>query len=486
MKNNLGLAFLCISSLFISCNDDDDTTTTNPPSGESIELKNHSKTPAFLKTKPGFEDLEIYSLLSSEDQLTDSPEFVYGSMGDGAGLLRNDDGTFTLINNTEADFSVARITLDETFKPTKGEYILNSGATANTAQCSGSLITPEEHGFGPLYLSAGEWGGSAKFVYGTNPFRDASAAGVQTALTALGQWQVENAVALGKDAYPGKTVVLIGDDNEGSDVSGGQLAMYVSDNVGDLNNGKLYGLKIGDGTVTDNDLAASNEPLDVEFIELEQRTYEPLQTECVDKKIMAFNRVEDIDYRKGSGANNREIYFNATGRDNVEGRTSYGRVYKLILDENDPLKGKISVILNGDDETGIAKTFRSPDNITVTENYAYIQEDPNSHTADRAHDAYLYQYDLRTNSLKTVLESAHRTQEAFDGGYASADDRLGAWELTGMIDISDIIGVDNTFILIQQAHTWKNDAFLNPDGAGTADNSSNEGSIITVVKGLPR
>lgn len=466
-----------------------DGTVLTFPLGEAksnVKLANHSITPHLLKRHPGFEDLEIYSILSSEDALEDSPNFLYGSMADGAGLLRNDDGTFTLINNIEAHYSVARITFDPTFKPVKGEIILNAEATANTAQCSGTLITPEEHGFGPLYLSGGEWGGASTNVFATDPFRDASEASTARTLDAMGQWTIENAVPLNKNAFPNKTVVLIGDDSHGD--AGGQLVMYVSETVGDLDNGKLYALKVGDGTVTDNELAEGGD-FEVSFVEMEERTYDELNAEAMDKKVMAFNRVEDIDYRRGSASANREIYFTATGRSQYnDTRTKYGRVYKLVLDANDPLKGKLSVLLDGDNLEGKAKRFHSPDNILATSNFLYIQEDPNGYddAPEKEHDAYLYQYNLNTGILKVVLESNHRGSTALDNGYASASDRFGKWELTGMIDVSDQLGMEGTFILIQQAHSWYDDSFKNPNGYGTPAYDAMEGSILTVVKGLER
>lgn len=486
MYKKLSISVLALSTLFISCKNDDDNSSTPNNNSALIELKSHSTTPDFLSKHPGFEGIKIHSLLSSEDQLEESPEFVYGSMADGCGLLKNSDGTFSLINNIEADYAIARITLDETFKPIKGEYIVNSDATGNTAQCSGSLATPEEHGFGPLYLSGGEWGGNATYVFAIDPTKNTATANTATTLNAMGQWTIENAVPLNKNAFPGKTIVLIGDDSHGD--AGGQLVMYKSDTVGDLENGKLYALKMVNASLKDNDLTNGAE-YDIEFVELNETTYDALNTECINKNVMAFNRVEDIDYRKGSAAANREIYFNATGRSQYnDTRTKYGRVYKLVLDENNPLIGKIKVELNGDDLTGKAKSFHSPDNILVTNNYAYIQEDPNGYDddANKQHDAYLYQYNLETKELKVVLESGHRTPAAIDAGYANLDDRWGKWEITGMIDISETIGVANTFLLIQQAHSWKNDAFLNPDGAGSIENSRNEGSILTVIQGLDR
>ena len=325
MKKNIYLAALVSMAVISSCQNDD---TTTPPHGDSIDLKQHSISPVLLKKFSAFNDIEIYPLLSSED--TYIPNFVYGSMADGAGLLRNQDGSYTLINNIEADYSIARITLDETFKPTHGDYILNATATAQTAQCSGSMITPEEHGFGPLYLSGGEWGGNSKGVFATDPSKHVDAASVPKMLTAMGQWSTENAVAIGKDAYPDKTVVFIGDDNSNNEIPSGQLGMYVG-NRGDLENGKLYGLKVITDSVTYEMDMAEGTSYEVEFVELLEKDIDLLDAEAKAKGVMGFSRLEDIDWRRGSAENNREIYFCVTGRDKpgLVGKGSRsGRVYQ--------------------------------------------------------------------------------------------------------------------------------------------------------------
>lgn len=486
MKNYLRLLALCCGFLFISCNDDDDTST--PPIGDLIELESRSTSPVLLKKMSGFTDIEIYNLLSSED--TYIPNFTYGSMADGAGLLRNADGTYTLINNIEADYAIARITLDETFKPIKGEHILNAVATAETAQCSGSMISPEEHGFGPMYLSGGEWGGNSKGVFATDPYRDPSVASTPRMLTAMGQWSTENAVAIGKDAYSDKTVVFIGDDNSNNEIPSGQLGMYVG-NRGDLEGGKLYGLKVTSPGITYEMDMEEGTAYDMEFVELTEKDIDLLDTEAKSKGVMGFSRLEDIDWRRGSAANNREVYLAVTGRDKPDliGKgTRSGRVYKVVLNENDPTgAGKITCVLDGDKEGGKAEAFHSPDNILVTENYAYIQEDPNGiqdFKPAAAHYARLYQYDLNSGALKAVLECDQVAAAA--QGYGPEDR---TWEITGMIDISDIIGVDETFILITQNHGWeKTDGtpFTDPNANPNMADSRKEGSMMYIVKGLGR
>lgn len=459
--------------------DQDEPTVENP-----VSLKAHSKTANFLKLDAAFSDLQVYPILTSEDQLSGSPDFVYGSMADGAGLLKNTDGTFTLINNIEADYSIARINFDQTFTPVSGEYILNAEATASTAQCSGSLITPEEHGFGPLYLSGGEWGGASKGVFVLDPYKNAADASSATMLPNFGQWSTENAVVIGKEAYAGKTVAFIGDDHSNNEVPSGHLGMYVSDR-GDLDNGSLYGLKVvSEGIQYEMDMI-EGQAYDIEFVSLEERELEALDVEAKNKGVMGFSRLEDIDWRRGDATAQREIYFCVTGRkrDALLGKgTFYGRVYKVELNPEDPTEtGKITCVLDGDKLDGKAAMFHSPDNILVTSNYAYIQEDPNGYpdTDAKSHYARLYQYDLNSGALKTVLECDQDAATA--AGYGTSDR---TWELTGMIDISDIVDIDETFLLITQNHGW-NGGFTDPK-ANPAEDAREEGSMLFIVQGLAR
>nr|WP_199099735.1 phosphatase [Gaetbulibacter sp. 4G1] len=467
--------------------DGQDGNDGNDGSDASVYLTN-SKTPSLLKVTSAFVNLKIFPILSSEDVIPNTPDFVYGSMADGAGLINNGDNTFTLINNIEADYSIARIILNKNLRPVSGEYILNAQATAETAQCSGSLISPEEHGFGPLYLSGGEWGGASKGVFLTDPFKEATDAGTGQMLSAFGQWSTENAVAIGKDAYPNKTVAFIGDDHSDNSVPSGQLGMYVGDR-GDLNNGKLYGLKVTSSSITYEVDMTEGIEYDAEFVELAEREISALDTECKTKGVMGFSRLEDIDWRRGSAANQREIYFAVTGRNKsgLVGKGSIlGRIYKVTLNDTDPTGAcKITCVLDGDKVGGKAEGFHSPDNILVTENYAYIQEDPNGYL-DTATNGYakLYQYNLTNGEIKTVLECDQ--DRAASLGYGSITRN---WEITGMIDVTDVVNNGtNTFLLITQNHGWEpadgtsfTDPNANPDLA-----NRKEGSTLYVIKGLDR
>ncbi|UII26620.1 PhoX family protein [Fulvivirga maritima] len=472
-----------------------DTTIIYSNVDELTPLESSHTPASILKVWEDFSDIELSVVLSSEDTLPSSPSFVYGSMADGAGLIAENDGTFTLINNIEADYSIARILLNSDLKPVIGEYILNSTATGGTAQCSGNLVMPATHGFGPLYLSGGEWDGNSQGVFATDPYKRTSDASAAWILTALGQWNTENAVVLGKDAYADKTVVLIGDDESNNSVPSGQLGMYVG-NRGDLAGGKLYGLKVTDSEVEYEMDMEEGQEYNIEFVELEQKGLDLLDTEAKNKGVMGFSRLEDIDWRKGSAANEREVYFAVTGRDKPDliGKGSRtGRVYKLVLNDTDPTAaGTITCVLDGDkgitDPNAVAAAFHSPDNILTTENYVYIQEDPNGIQGIKEaanHYPYLYQYNINTGELKVVLECDQVTAASLGYGNTSS-----IWELTGMIDITDEVNNgENTFLIMTQNHGWERAnglPFTDPTAVQNLNGSRKEGSVLFKIVGLER
>lgn len=453
---------------------------------EAFEVNNYSVTPPLVIKQPGFEKLKVASLISSADELRDSPEFVFGGSADGSGLLKEGKG-YALIVNHEDNFAVSRVILNGKFQPIRGEYIMNSDG-GQWRLCSATLATPEEHGFGPAFITCGESGPESR-THSLNPYAPAGNAEASRELPGFGRWSAENAVPLPKDAYAGYTAVVIGDDDSGN--GGGQVALYLG-KQGDLDNGRLFMLRRTDLNQIERDMVVGD-TYDVEFTRIkdqESLTGDQINLLVDEKKAIKFGRVEDIDYRKGGGENSREIYFNVTGQDNSGAnadysRTKYGRVYRLVLNEKNPLKGTLSVVLDGDDRSGIAGKFQNPDNICVTDNYAYIQEDPNGY-GDETHDAYVYQYNLRTGVLKVVFELDHlRNGEEDEFGFNGAEARFGSWEYGSLVDISDVVGKEDVFYLCIQPHTWRKEVFAGVDG-GSKRLSENQGSQIILIKGLAR
>lgn len=470
-------------------------TDHRAPDSPAITLQNQSVTPVLARLLPGAsggrvsaDGVKLYSLISSDDKLSQSPNFVFGGSADGTGIFQNPDGNYSILVNHEDNFAVSRITLDKSFKPVKGEYILNSDGGV-WRLCSATLTTPLEHGFGPVFLTSGESGQESR-THALKVDADPQQAGISREVAGLGRWSAENAVPLPKTAYPGKTVILIGDDD--SDVNGGQLALYLSNTVGDLDNGSLYMLKLPDGNQRERDMQVGTS-YNVEFAKIENHktlTGAQINAQVNQLKAMKFGRVEDVDYRKGSGQAGREVIFAVTGQATTGAnadysRSKYGRVYKLTMDANDPLKGKLEVLLDGDDRNGPAKTFQDPDNVCVTKDYVYIMEDPNGY-GDETHDAYVYQYNLNSKQLTPILELDHRRTASDAAKYnVGGLSKFGDWESSGMIDVSDVTGRPNTFLLGIQAHTWRGAAYQGVDG-GSIRRAENQASQLILIEGLPR
>ncbi|WP_348797451.1 alkaline phosphatase PhoX [Flavobacterium adhaerens] len=478
-----------LSLATFSCQNDDNNS--NEPNA-TIDFDNVSSVPALVVAKEGFENLKITAMISSPDVLSGSPSFVYGAQPDGAGFMKdpNSDG-YIMITNHEILQSVSRVYFDKTLKATKGEYILD-GTGGMTRLCSATLATPEIHGFS-MFLTAGE-SGEESMVHGIDPLglvTDKSRK--DRILPALGKASMENAVPLPKEAYPGKTVILIGEDQSygTSHASAGQVIMYVSNTVGDLANGKLYALKRNDGNQVETSMNIGSS-FDVSFVEIPNAkniTGAEINTTVNSLGAIRFSRVEDVDYRKGSAKNNREVYFTATGQATnnapVEGYTMWGRVYKLVLNDTNPLVGKLELVVEGDSTPGTG--IINPDNLCVTENYVYIQEDGDSFYADAKHDSYIWQYNIATKANKPWLTMNHKREDAtWNETYNTLGGtmKLGSWEYGAMQDISDVIGVPNTFLVNIHPHTWQKDTFQFADGSKVSSNK--EGGQTVIIRNVQK
>lgn len=490
MKIQHFFAVVGCSLAVVSCQNEVVENNT-PKVNSEISFADKSAEPAFVYGMPGFENIGISTLISSSDVLSGSPDFVFAGQPDGAGIMKDpsSDG-YLMVTNHEITKSVSRVFLDKTFKPVKGEYILD-GIGGMTRLCSATLATPEEHGFS-AFLTAGE-SGQESMVHAISPLAPVSQKSDNSRVKpALGKASMENAVPLPKDVSKGKTMIVIGEDQGYSNghKSAGQILMYVG-NMGDLDNGKLYALKRSNGDFTEMNMSKGN-AYDVEFVEIpnaKNMTGAEINQKNIDLGVIRFSRVEDVDYRKGSGKGN-EIFFTATGQSSdgvnpVSGFTMWGRVYRLVLDKDNMMKGKLSVIAEGDSNPG--NDLINPDNLCVTENYVYIQEDGDSYYDQAKHDSYVWQYAMSSGTYKPFISMKHnRNDAAWQAAYnqSGALQKFGSWEFGAMVDISDIVGVPGTFTLNIHSHTWRNDKFKNADGAGV--NTNSEGGQVVVLRNVPR
>lgn len=120
LKRDLGVALtsfvLVTATCIVACRKKEDTNKV-----DAVSIKDYSVNPALVKSLSGFEDLKITTLISSDDVLAESPNFVFGAQPDGAGMIPNPNGKgFIMINNHEILQSVSRVYLDNNLKPFKG------------------------------------------------------------------------------------------------------------------------------------------------------------------------------------------------------------------------------------------------------------------------------------------------------------------------------------------------------------------------------
>lgn len=471
------LPAIALPLFLLSCDKND----KNGSDAEKPEFRNRSNAESFVTIDPAFSStVSAYTLISTSDTIPGYPNFVYGGAPDGQGFLKNPDGTgYIMVTNHENTYAVSRVYLDKKLNPVKGEYIVNTDG-GMFRLCSGSLATPEEHGFSkPIFLTTGESNVNA-MTHAIDPIATANPSDQSRVKPALGKFSGENAVPLPKDAYPGKTVIILGED-----AGNGQVYLYVSNTMGDLDNGKFYALRRTDLNQVETAMTKGN-TYDVEFVEVpnaKNLTGAEIENLNSSLKSIQFARVEDLDYQKGGGAKGREVYFVATGVSGQPEKTYWGRVYHLTMNASDPLKGKLSIIEDGDLNPG--KDIINPDNLCVTENYVYIQEDGDSFFPGASHNSLIWQHTIASGTKKVFVDLKNKTlgNTKYNPGN---DQRYATWEHGAMIDISKNIDVPNTFLINIHAHTWVDgDKFLNPSKA-TSVQPYKAGGQTLILTGVPR
>jgi len=184
--------------------------------------------------------------------------------------------------------------------------------------------------------------------------------------------------------------------------------------------------------------------------------------------VFQFVRVEDIAYDKRPGMGN-VVYIVDTGRgrtpaqsqDTPNFKSTNGRVWKMVLDPDDPtVVTSLTVFVEGDDNP--VKTLgeiHQPDNVETTQSGILVAEDPGSsqqftpaeQALPNATTARLW-YVPFSGSPQVVA----KVDQSADGGPTDVDGRpngnWGAWESSGVVDASEAFG-PGAFLIDVQAHT---------------------------------
>jgi hypothetical protein len=295
--------------------------------------------------------------------------------------------------------------------------------------------------------------------------------GAYKTIYGMGRHNHENSVAI-----PGyeDLVILSGDDTFSAPAS--QLYSYIAADTDAVWNddGDLWafvGNPGSDGFVN-NDYSdvTGTEEISGQFIkvpaDIAAGPQTPLENWSNTNNVFQFIRVEDIAYDRNDPS---IVYFADTGEPRAtlgataadrmtrnpvstfRGPFPNGRIWKMVLNENDPkVVDSLSILIDADagGYDAYAGVLHQPDNIETTANSLLIQEDPGGHNqfsnGPQGSTARIWRYDLSDKTLETVAkvnqsldETAIDTDDYAPGLVAA---RAGAWESSGIIDASAAFG----------------------------------------------
>ena len=223
--------------------------------------------------------------------------------------------------------------------------------------------------------------------------------------------------------------------------------------------------------------------------------------------VFDFVRVEDIAYDKRSGMSN-VVYIVDSGRGTAPtqppppqppvptfgpGLSTNGRVWKMVLDTDDPTQvTSLSILIEGDDKAvKDSNEIHQPDNIESTANGLYLTEDPGSSqqfplnsTDPAATTARVWQYPFATGTATVALKVDQSADEGATDEAVSPTGSQGAWEASGIVDASAAFG-PGAFLINVQAHTLWVDAAPGDDNfppAGADFTNKREGGQLLLVR----
>jgi hypothetical protein len=181
--------------------------------------------------------------------------------------------------------------------------------------------------------------------------------------------------------------------------------------------------------------------------------------------VFQFVRVEDIAYDKRPGMGN-VVYIADSGRGRTDAqsldtnfRSTNGRVWKMVLDPEDPTKvTSLTVFAEGDDHP--VKTpgeIHQPDNLETTPNSVLVTEDPGSSQQFNpgetdATTARLWRIPIADPGNPEVVAKVDQSADGGPTDVSTTIGKLGAWESTGVVDASSVFGA-GAFLINVQAHT---------------------------------
>jgi hypothetical protein len=481
--------------------------------------------PAAAQHDPGFKTDQEAMITPVASGVTVEPLITVGetlpgssyrfeSIPDGIALRKDGKRVEAFVNHetstvpfppTESDFTnalVSRLTLNtSTAGVLAGRYVIPS--SANYQRFCSNFLATTVHGFERPMLFTNEE--SSDLVNRTGqawpPGPNAEQAGVVVAydvrhdryrtIYGMGRHNHENSVALPGYGHP---VILSGDDTFSAPSS--QLYMYQAASAQAVwaDTGTLWAFKSNNPAINDYGDLAHSASVSGRFIRVPRTIavgdQAALETWSNDHGVFQFIRVEDIAYDRKDP---HVVYFADTGEpralpgpgtarmtrgpSGTEGPFPNGRIFRLVLDENDPrLVRSLSILIDGDvigdAGSGLVALIHQPDNLESTRRSLLIQEDPGSHNQYAPNDATgttarIWRYDFETGALTVIA----RVDQSLDPAASQ-----GAWESSGIVRAWGF-GPD-AFLVDVQAHTLHVDREEHPGGV----NLKREGGQLLLLR----
>jgi hypothetical protein len=392
---------------------------------------------------------------------------------------------------TESDFTnalVSRLTLNSSSGGVLGgRYVIPS--SANYQRFCSNFLATRAHGFERPILFTNEE--ATDFVNRTGVAwpagPNAEQAGVVVAyhlrrnqyrsIYGMGRHNHENSVALPGYGHP---VVLSGDDTFVAPSS--QLYMYTASSGRAVWNdrGRLWAFKSNNAQINDYGDLTHAAGVSGRFIRVPRSIalgdQTALETWSNDNGVFQFIRLEDMAYDRRRP---NVVYLADTGEpralagpgearmtrgpSGTMGPFPNGRLFKLVLDADNPRRvRRLSILIDGDvigaAGAGLIQLIHQPDNLEATRRSLLIQEDPGSHNQYAPGNAAgttarLWRYDLATGGLTVIA----RVDQSGDPAA-----NQGAWESSGIVR-ARAFGPD-AFLVDVQAHTLHIEREEHPGG----------------------
>jgi secreted PhoX family phosphatase len=353
--------------------------------------------------------------------------------------------------------------------------------------CSGSLATPQEHGFDRhIYLTNEEEGTPANTFDTMGGLAVAIVDNKLFTLPKLGRFAWENTLV--QPTHGNKTVIMGMED--GPSVldpaqENSQVYMYVGHKErrhgatvlrrNGLDNGQLYVL-VPESSSQGSEADVLSGTIDVEWELIPNAgALSEAQLEAASDAAGAFRfaRPEDGAF---NNRNRNEFFFVTTGGSVPAGANSLGRLYSLKLDRRDPTDdGELTVLYNADTVIGTGSDIAiSPDNVDVSDDYLMVQEDGTAESrpvmAAKGRDGSIWRFDIDRDGVD--VSTAERVVELDPPGRDGIPVGAGIWETSGIIDGEELFG-NGTWLFDVQAH---------PPTTPPAPNTVEDGQLLLLTQ----